>query len=516
MLPLIVFLAALAVYLPLNGAIPITDPVESNYALTAKEMFLSGDWLSPRIYGQFWYDKPAMIYWLIAASYEVFGVGEFAARFPAALFSAASAAFACWFATRLYDSRLTGLLAAIVLGTALEFWVLARMVITDAVLFFFGSVCIAAFYLGLRGGGRGWLIVAYAAAGLSVLTKGPVGAVMPALVIFIYVVVTRQWALLTRLRIFLGAAVFLAVAGPWYLAMYTVHGRDFVDTFLGLHNYLRATVSEHPKDNVFYYYLVLFPLSLLPWTGVFLRALAGRRGRHFAFLTAWVGVFLVFYTFMATKYPTYVFPALFPAAVLVARQLEEMQTGGPRTLLWTTVPAVALLAGLAVGVNWLPGGVWWPLQLAAAVGAVLIIWLGCRGEAFLQPVAAGAAVLAVSLLLIYNGLIPLAESRSARAAAAALPARGASVAAIGEYPTSAVFYSGYLVPRLVETVAPRQSVWAGKYTMPTETAAAFAARTAGSPETYLLVSRGNQPLAGFRLVADFGRLAVYKKAGGRP
>jgi 4-amino-4-deoxy-L-arabinose transferase-like glycosyltransferase len=516
MLPLLVFLAALAVYLPMNGLIPITDPVESNYALTAKEMLLSGDWLSPQIYGRVWFDKPAMIYWLIAASYKIFGIGEFAARFPAALFNAAGVAFAAWFAARIYDSRPAGLLAAVILGTSLEYWVLSRMVITDAVLFLFASVSLAAIYLGLREGGRGWYVLAYAAAGLAVLTKGPVGLVMPILVVFAYIAVTRRWPLLGRLRILLGAAVFLAVAAPWYLAMYAAHGRDFVDTFLGLHNYLRATVSEHPKDNVFYYYLVLFPLSLLPWTGVFLRALAaGRRRPHFAFLAVWLSVFIIFYTLMATKYPTYVFPALFPAAVLTARELEEMQTARRRTLLWLTVPAVALLLLFAVGARWLPAAAWWPLQLTAVIGAIAVLWLGRRGEAFLQPLAVGAAVVAVSFLLIYQGLIPLAASRSAKAAAAALPAHGAVVGSIGEYPTSAVFYSGYLIPRLVDVVQTPQSVWAGKHTMPVETKAAFAARTAGSPEVYLLVGRGGEPLPGYIKLADFGRLAVYKN-GGRP
>jgi len=516
MLPLVVFLAALAVYLPFNGHIPITDPVESNYALTAKEMLLSGDWLSPRIYGQFWYDKPAMIYWLIAGAYKIFGIGEFAARFPAALFSAASVAFACWFAARIYDSRMAGLFAAVVLGTSLEFWVLARMVITDAVLLFFGSVSLAAFYLGLRGEGRGWLALAYAAAGLSGLTKGPGGAVMPALVVFVYIALTRQWHLLRRLRLLLGTAVFLAVAGPWYLAMYAVHGRDFVDTFLGLHNYLRATVSEHPKDNVFYYYLVLFPLSLLPWTGIFFRALvAGRRDRHFTFLAAWIGVFIAFFTLMATKYPTYVFPALFPAAILAAHQLEEMQSARPRALLWITLPTVLLLAAFAIGVRWLPENVWWPLQLAAAAGAAAVTWLGRRGESFFQPVAAGVAVIVVSLLLIWQGLAPMAAARSAKEAAALLPPQGATVAAIGDYPTSAVFYSGYPIPRLADTAAAPGNIWAGKYTMPTETTAAFAARTAGLPETYLLVGRGREPLPGYYKLADFGRLAVYKKETGR-
>ena len=120
MYPLLVFVGALAFYLPFNAHIPITDPVESNYALTAKEMFISGNWLSPQIYGQFWYDKPAMIYWLIAASYKLLGVGEFAARLPSAVFSAASVAFSCWFSTRLFNSRAAGIFTAVVLGTSLE------------------------------------------------------------------------------------------------------------------------------------------------------------------------------------------------------------------------------------------------------------------------------------------------------------------------------------------------------------------------------------------------------------
>lgn len=70
-----------------NTVLSVTDPVESNYALTAKEMVLSGDWLSPQIYGHYWYDKPIMIYWLIAASYKVFGFTDFAARLPSTLFA---------------------------------------------------------------------------------------------------------------------------------------------------------------------------------------------------------------------------------------------------------------------------------------------------------------------------------------------------------------------------------------------------------------------------------------------
>lgn len=512
MFPLILFLAALAIFLPGNAHIPITDPVEANYALTAKEMFQSGDWLSPRIYGQYWYDKPALIYWLIAVGYELFGVGEFAARLPAAVFGAASVAFAGWAAVRLWGDRLAGLFAAVVLATSLEFWVLARMVITDAVLFFFNSVALTALYLGIGGAGRGWYIAAYAAAGLAVLTKGPVGLLLPALIIFVHILVSRRIELLGRLFLLPGAIVFLLVAAPWYLAMYQVHGREFTDTFLGLHNYLRATVSEHPKDNVFYYYLVLFPASLLPWTGVFCRALAGKRPPHFVFLAVWLAVTLLFYSLMATKYPTYVFPALFPAALLTGQTLAGLGSAPPRGLRWLTLPAVLLLAAYAAGTHLLPVVEPWPVYLVIAAGTIVITLLHIRGQAFLLPLAVGLVVTAVSLTLLFQCLIPLAEIRSAKAVADALPASGATVAAAGVYPTSAVFYSGYSMPRLVAAETPPSAgVWAGKYTMPTETVAAFLARTAGLTDVYIISRGDGAPVPGFRKVGDYGRYTLYKR-----
>jgi len=512
--PIIVFLLALAIYLPFNSFIPITDPVEANYALTAKEMLLSGNWLSPQIYGHFWYDKPAMIYWLIAASYRLFGVGEFAARFPAALFSAASVGYIYWFGKKIFGNWRIGMLAALVLATSLEYWVLSRMILTDAVLFFFGSVALASFYLGISDRGKSWYIAAYFFAGLAVLTKGPVGIILPALVIFVYIVVTRRWNLLSKLFLLPGLAIFLLTAAPWYVAMYRIHGQEFVNTFLGLHNFLRATVSEHPKDNVFYYYLILFPVSMLPWTGMFLRSLFNRGASHFSFLAIWTGVIVIFFSLMATKYPTYALPALFPAALLTAQQMEQMQACRPRQWLWLSLPALLMLLAVAVGTKLLLPGVdhFW-FYLVAGISALIICCMQVRGEKALMPLAVGAMVSIVSLLIISQAMIPLAATRSAKAAAKVLPSSGAVVAAYGDYPTSAGFYSGYLIPHLVlaeNTVA--HNVWAGKHTEPTETVAAFTERTADNPETYILVGKDSQlPLNGFQQVGEYGNYDLYKR-----
>lgn len=521
---LIVFAGALIYSLLFNAGIPITDPVESNYALTAKEMVVSGDWLSPRIYGQYWFDKPIMIYWLIALAYKVFGINEFAARFPAAVFSAASVAWLFWFADKIYASRRTAFYSALILATSLEFWVLSRMIITDAVLFFFTSVSIAAFYLQFLNRKSSWYVAAYAAAGLAVLTKGPVGIVLPGLIIFLYLVSGRRWQLISTLYFVRGGLIFSIVAVPWYLAMYITHGYEFVDTFLGLHNVLRATVSEHPQDNVFYYYLLLFPVSLLPWAGIFFRSLLrGRKnhGAHFSFLLVWIAGFLGFYSLMATKYLTYVFPALFPAALLAGRCLQGLvQQGGRKQWLWLSGPTVFLLAVLAAVPHFLPDlTVWNGLYGSLAITTCLIVWLQFRGNVRLLPESAALSVVAVSLVLIYSVLIPLADSRSARNIVQHLPAKGAAIAMYGDYATSAIFYSDYEIPDLFlkDSKKETRGVWAGKYTMPTETIDGFMARTDGHPEVYILVkSEENrflgEPIANqFQAIARSGRLTLFKQ-----
>ena len=518
---LLIFVSALSFYLLFNSQIPVTDPVEANYALTAKEMMESGDWLSPRIYGEFWFDKPVITYWLIGLSYVIFGVNEFAARFPSALFSAGSVTLAYWFAFRLYGHRQVAFLAALVLGTSLEYWVLARMIITDAILFFFTSTALASFYLGLRHQRQGWFILAYASTGLAVLTKGPVGLVLPGMIVGAYVLVSRQWNLLSRLYLFRGLVVFLAVAAPWYWVMYTIHGMDFVNTFLGLHNYLRATVSEHPQDNVFYYYLVLFPVSLLPWSGVLVGALMSRRltaPAHSVYLLTWIAVIVVFYSLMATKYLTYVFPASFPAAILIGYYLQQFRImAGRRRWLWLSVPACLQFILFGLGTKWLPEANWLVLYGAIIAAIMGIIWLQLRGKVRLLPETVAFATVVISMIVIAYGLIPVAESRSGKEAVQSIPAQ-AELAIYGYYSTSAVFYTGITARLLSDEVESGGDVWSKKYNIPQISFSELQLRIHQSRDIYLLVRPTNlsdflhSPLANqFHQTGEYRKFLLYKR-----
>lgn len=114
----VVFIVWLVFYMFGNNMLPVTDPVESNYALTAKEMVLSGDWLSPQIYGTYWYDKPIMIYWLIALGFKIFGIADWVVRLPSAIFGALSVA-TMYQSTRTMSGKWAlGLIGASVLGTS--------------------------------------------------------------------------------------------------------------------------------------------------------------------------------------------------------------------------------------------------------------------------------------------------------------------------------------------------------------------------------------------------------------
>ena len=163
----VVFLFFLGVYVLGNHLLPVSDPVESNYALTAKEMVLSGDWLSPQIYGHYWFDKPIMIYWLLSLSYSVFGMTDFAARFPSGLFGALSVALVYQGVRTLTGQRLGALLSAFILGTSLIVWTIAHGIITDMVLLF---ATVGTFYYAYRGllvKNPWYMVVAYALRGIA-------------------------------------------------------------------------------------------------------------------------------------------------------------------------------------------------------------------------------------------------------------------------------------------------------------------------------------------------------------
>lgn len=485
------FLISFLGYSFFNQAIPITDPVEANYALTAKEMVLTADWASPRIYGNVWFDKPIFFYWLTAMAFQFFGFSEWAARLAPALFAATGLVLLYWFTLKTTTWR-TALLAVVIMGTSFEYMILAKLIITDMVFFVFNCAALGFFYLGYTktDGTRRWYLAAYVSMAMAVLTKGPVGVLLPSLVMLLLIVVQRNWAELKAMLMPVGFFLFAVVALPWYVAMYDLHGMEFVNNFFGVHNYLRATVSEHPKDNVSYYYIVVFFLSTLPWSALAARALVqgykelrSQTSPLLLFLLLWIAIYFGFYSIMATKYLTYTFPILFPVAILTAVQLERMLVQGRTAAIfcWVGIPVVLLMFVYVIAAyRYLAG---WELRLAT--GSLLLILLFSIWKSRHQTATADIVKLLClcqlgSYIILSLFVFPtIAENRSGKELADTMT--GFDVGRIGMYQfysTSAVFYSSKIAVKLtpLDEEFSRQTEaldWTSKYTMPTQKVADF-------------------------------------------
>lgn len=475
---LFLFVVALIFYTLFNNLIPITDPVESNYALTAKEMLMANDWLSPRIYSQAWFDKPVMSYWLVMICYKIFGVTEFAARLPAAVFGSLSVVLCYQASMIMFNNKKLSLYAALILMSSLEFWLLNHLVLTDSILFFFFNSAILLFYQAYATSNEKYLWWAFAFCGGAVLTKGPIGLLLPGLILVVFSIWKNWWLWLHPKNLILSLCSFSVVCVPWYLGMYFAHGANFIETFLGLHNYIRATVSEHPQDNVWYYYLVLVPLSLFPWTFLFVYTIIQEKWSRFfqrdkiasniLFLWLWIILIVLFYSFMATKYLTYAFPVLLPASILTARTLLTLVKRSSSLIF--VLPQIILLVVLFVLSN---------LKAYSNFSSIIQLYLGvsivalvlCQLKASLEKIFYSTVVVIIicTLSMIYYIAVPIAYQRSGKNIAInhiqSLPPN-TLIASIGDYSTAAVYYSDKTIYALRDTLAPNTSQWAGKYTMP--------------------------------------------------
>lgn len=463
-----------------NGQLLITDSVESNYALTAKEMVLSGDYLSPQIYGHYWYDKPILFYLLTALSFKVFGFTEFAARLAPSLFGLAGLGLIAWGGSKLYNKRV-GFYSAVMLLTSVEFFLISKSVITDAVLFLFFSATLLYFYLGYSKGKSLYWYLMYASAAVSVLTKGPIGVLLPGLIITIFLLSQRDWRVLLRMHLVSGTLLCFAIAAPWYVYMYAVHGDAFINTFFGTHNFLRATVSEHPRDDVFYYYTLVNILAVFPWSGLVPVVIydCWQRGwkkieAKEIFLVIWTVIVFLFFQSMATKYITYTYPLLFPLLLLLAHYLEQHEE-----LIFNKF-YLGFVAGFFL---LLLGAVWYVdaynivadrnlflVPLSLMLGLFLALYL--RSRSVPAMVGVGVVCLAFYLSLISSIAVPFSQLRSGKELGLSLAQLPQSeVGLYGKYPTSAVFYSGKQIVKLipesdVEGFVPKGYSWSSKNVMP--------------------------------------------------
>jgi len=309
-----------------NNLLPITDPVESNYVETAREMIVSGDYFSPRIYDNYWFDKPILFYWELIFFFKIFGFNDFAARLAPTLMTGLAMTVLYLFARRHYGKKLA-FIATLMFITSLETWYIGHAVITDMTLLVTMSLTLMSFYNAYTSHNYRWYYLLSASSALAVLDKGPIGLALPGLIILLFLIVQRDFKPLLVKETLLGLILFSLIVSIWYVPMYMLHGKEFLEVFLGVHNVMRAVSSEHPLFNVWYYYFVIFIVGFIPWIFVAVplsikkwsQGLRLKLSTDTRFLLIWALCVFTFFELVATKYVTYTFPYMFPVVLLLSR-----------------------------------------------------------------------------------------------------------------------------------------------------------------------------------------------------
>ena len=340
------------------GQWDLWSPDEPRYAQVAREMVEGGDWILMHFNGRIYEDKPPLFFWFIAlSSYLWHGFNSFSVRLPAALFGTLTVLLTFLLGKNLYSTR-TGFFSGLILATSFEFAYLSTRSNIDTTLTFFTTASLLCFFewyqntaphlgceskrpsplpSGEREGVRGnWfgqrrirglsIYGFYISMALATLAKGPVGFILPLLVILCYLIIQRDWKGIKGMKLWPGMLLFMAIVLSWYLPAVLKGGRDYLDATLLKHSVDRfAKGSSHIRP--IYYYFYNFPVEFLPWFFFIPAAIVYGYSREviekrkdFLFLLIWCITIFLFFSLSKGKRGIYLLP-LYPAASLMIGKL---------------------------------------------------------------------------------------------------------------------------------------------------------------------------------------------------
>jgi len=308
-----------------NGVLSLTNPDEVFYAQTAKEMVKHSSWLTPYLFDASNFEKPIFLYWLLRVGFILFGVSSFAARFfPAAFAALGVLAVYCLGMVGFKDSR-KAFYSALVLMSSGLYMGLARTVFTDMIFSVLILLSLLSFFWGyLRREKKGIsLIIFFACSALAVLTKGPLGLIIPFFIIILFLWFRRELRYLWCAYAVWGVLIFIAIALPWYIYMLTKYKNAFTHEFFYNDHIRRIVEAEHKANDTWYFYPFSMIACMFPWSIFALVSLYSlikkrllRDKPIYLFLACWIAVVFAVFQFAHSKLVSYIFP-LFPALALL-------------------------------------------------------------------------------------------------------------------------------------------------------------------------------------------------------
>lgn len=311
----------------------LITPDEGRYATIAMNMLQSGDWITPRLNGLLYFEKPIFQYWMSAVAFAIFGFNEFAARlWPglAGLFSIA----AVWFtACRLWGKPIAQLAA---LATAAMTWVIinSHFLTLDMGVSFFLTLTLCGFLLAQEDTcppkqRRFWMWLAWAAMAGATLSKGLIGLLIPAASLVLYSLIHWRWQLWQRMQWLSGLAIFLALTAPWFVLV-SQRNAGFAHFFFIHEHFERFLTTEHHREGPLWYFVPYLLIGLFPWTTLLWQAF--KRGwqqntqafQSQRFIIIWCVFVFVFFSKSGSKLPSYILP-MFPAlGLLLGNVLQQL------------------------------------------------------------------------------------------------------------------------------------------------------------------------------------------------
>jgi len=350
------------------GSIGLVDETEPLFAEAARQMVETGNWITPYFNGETRFDKPPLIYWLMAIGYQVLGVNEWAVRLPSAL-SAMGLTLLLFFvlirfgmspfsrASEFNQKQWGSFIAAATLALTPEFIIWARVGVSDLLLTGCMGSALLCFFVGYVNSEKAtevpffrislpsvWYLSFYILTALAVLAKGPVGLVLPGLILIAFLLYQGNlWTVFKEMRVVSGAILFFAITIPWYVLVTLENGQTYINSFFGYHNVQRFTgvVNDHGAPWYFYFLIILIgfaPLSVyLPsaigllqvWRRKFWQQ-QPREKQLGIFAFFWFITIFVFFTIAVTKLPSYIIPLLPAAAILMGLFWSYYQEEAPK------------------------------------------------------------------------------------------------------------------------------------------------------------------------------------------
>ncbi|WP_322026004.1 glycosyltransferase family 39 protein [Burkholderia sp. BCC1977] len=333
---LVLLLVALAIvwFAPL-GLRHLIPSDEGRYAEMAREMFVTGDWITPRYNGYKYFEKPPLQTWLNALTFAWFGIGEWQARLYTGLASFAGVLLVGFTGARLFNP-LSGFLAAVVLACSPYWNLMGHFNALDMGLAFWMALSLCSLLLaqrpGLQAGAvRGWMWACWAAMAFAVLSKGLVGLILPGAVLVLYTLVARDWALWKRLYLVSGLVIFFAIVTPWFVLVQQ-RNPEFFNFFFVVQQFRRYLTPEQNRPGPLYYFVPVLLVGFLPWLSVAWQSIRHalrmpRQPNGFSpmlVLLIWSAFIFLFFSASHSKLISYVLPVAPALALMIGAYLPLM------------------------------------------------------------------------------------------------------------------------------------------------------------------------------------------------